>query len=206
MTSRLWMAAIAFLAGAIPFSVIIGRLIFKRDVRGEGSGNPGATNVLRAFGWLAGFGVLFLDMAKAGIPASWFPALRDNILGSQGWMHAAHFYGSIAILGHIFSPFLKFRGGKGVACFAGVMVAAWPLGALLAALIFVLTVVITRYVSLGSIIMVIFYLFGAVLQAGPGFAWAMLLLAGCMVIYKHRANITRLRLGEESKFAFGKAY
>jgi glycerol-3-phosphate acyltransferase PlsY len=193
----------AFLIGAIPFSVIISKFIFKKDVRKSGSGNPGATNVLRTLGPAAGAFVLVLDMGKG------FGAVYLSQFISSQFMdeHLAEVIaGLLAILGHIYSPFLKFKGGKGVATTFGVILALQPIIGLAMAGIFIIIVAISKYVSLGSILSVcaypiLIFLFGFLDINMLAFALVILLL----VVYNHRDNIKRLMRGEENRISFGSA-
>lgn len=204
--------AIAYVIGSIPFGLIVG-LVKGVDPRKFGSGNIGATNVARALGgkkWF--FLVFFLDMLKALIPMLIASVLLRDEPKSAGiyalWICA----GVAAVIGHMFSIFLKFKGGKGVATSAGVVLGLWPYytipGALTIAT-FVITFLIWRYVSLGSIAaaisMPIWYVAIGLWQGWPilGEQWPLLAFAiaiGVMITYKHRANIARLKAGTELKF------
>jgi acyl-phosphate glycerol 3-phosphate acyltransferase len=194
----LW-CIVAFLVGAIPFGFLAGKL-YGKDLREEGSGNIGATNTLRVLGKRAGITVLLLDALKGFLPV--FLALR-HLPGatpeSGGW--SAVLVGFAAVFGHIYSPYVRFRGGKGVATALGVLIGLSPLIALSAFAVFFVTVYFTRYVSLGSIL-------GALTQAVlfwvvPGQSVAARLfgtIVGLFVVLRHRGNIQRLRNGTESKF------
>ena len=138
----------AYLLGSIPFGYIIALITGKKDIRKEGSGNIGATNVLRSRGKVAGFSTLVLDILKGFVPVIYGLSHFDYPL-------MAIMGGALVVIGHIFPLFLKFRGGKGVAAFAGVLL-AYSLPALLVFLAgFILGVIITRYVSAGSLLGVI---------------------------------------------------
>src|SRR6185503_17549148 len=115
----------AFLLGAIPFSVIVGKIFFKTDVRNQGSGNPGATNTLRILGPVAGLTVLILDILKGFLAVR--IAYKFSIGPDISVIDRMTIAGGLAILGHIFSPFLGFKGGKGVATTFGVIMALMPL-------------------------------------------------------------------------------
>lgn len=188
----------AFLLGAIPFGFLMGRAKGV-DLREHGSGNIGATNVMRTLGRGPGALVLLLDALKGLIPV--LTAVHGLKL-SPGLVVAA---GVAAILGHIYTPFLRFRGGKGVATSLGVLIGLSPVVAAATVLVFAVTVAATRYVSLGS-------LMGAVAQAvlfwtlphhgETGFPLPyriFSLIAAAFVVIRHRQNIQRLLSGTESK-------
>lgn len=183
----------SYLLGSIPFGFIVARMAGIRNIMEHGSGNIGATNVLRVLGPAHGVVVLLLDSLKGAIPA--YVGLRVLGIGSLGGFLA----GLFAIIGHNWSIFLRFRGGKGVATSAGVLLVCMPVPLGVAACVFLLVVALTRFVSLGSI-----------LSAWTAFAYvfffgqelwqkAAILLLCLFVTYKHRANINRLILGQESR-------
>jgi glycerol-3-phosphate acyltransferase PlsY len=179
----------AFGIGAIPFGVLVSRAFFRRDIRSEGSGNIGAANALRTLGKRGAIAVLVLDALK-GAGAVW---LGRGIGGDDLAAAAA----LLAVAGHCFSPFLGFRGGKGVATsFGAILALAWPAGLAFAA-IWLAVVMATGYSSAGSMLASI----GAAPALGlaigsPG--WAYGGAAAAIIIVKHRANIARLRAGTES--------
>lgn len=194
----------AFLCGSIPFGLIVVKLLGQGDVRSKGSGNIGATNVSRVAGKGAGILVLLLDVAKGIVPV--FLARKAGIAESfLPWI------GFGAVAGHVFSPLLRFKGGKGVATAFGIVLAVhWRLGALPLAF-FVAALWLTRHVSLGSILAALMLPLEVVLLAlsGPygGFralgehapylmAWTSIAV---LVIAKHHENIRRLQAGTESK-------
>ncbi|MEM9724575.1 MAG: glycerol-3-phosphate 1-O-acyltransferase PlsY [Pseudomonadota bacterium] len=194
-SALLWVAAPSFLLGSIPVGLLVGRAFGVGDVRNVGSGNIGATNVLRAGGKAAGAATLALDVAKGAIPA----LLAGAWLGPVG----AGVAGLAAFLGHCYSPFLKFDGGKGVASGLGALLAWRPEIALLSVLLFAAVVWRTRYVSLASLAasflaVGVYVLMGSwnrdVAILAP-FVLAMALVSA----WRHRANIGRLLRGEESK-------
>lgn len=179
----------SFLLGAIPFGVVVSRLFFRRDLRAEGSGNIGAANALRALGKRGAVAVLALDALKGSLPV---------IAGRAfGGMELAAALAFAAILGHCFSPFLNFRGGKGVATnFGAVIALAWPAGGVFAVL-WLATVIVTGYSSAGSMLATIamaptlWFLDGA---AGGIYGLASAIL----IVFMHRSNIGRLLNGTES--------
>jgi glycerol-3-phosphate acyltransferase PlsY len=187
--------AIAYLAGSIPFGLIIVKLMTGQDVRDSGSGNIGATNVLRTTGALAGGLTLLLDIAK-GVFAVW---LTDRLSGgSMLWMSMA----ALAVLfGHVFSVFLKFQGGKAVASFVGAFAYLAPLPLLAVVILFLAVLVWTRYLSLGSIIAAGLFPFACWMILHPDWPLpAAATASAVLVIWRHRDNIARIRAGNERVF------
>ncbi len=187
----------AFLIGGIPFGYLLVRLTTGRDVRTLGSGNTGATNVLRTTGRGIAVITLLLDIAK-GVIAVW---LADRFTGhSSVWMSAA----ALAVMfGHAYPVFLKFHGGKAVASFIGAFSYLTPLPLLAVLIIFVLVVAVTRYISLGSILAAGLFPFAVwlILHPEPPFVIAAL-IGGAFIVYRHRANLERIRAGNEHLFSF----
>ena len=182
----------AFLLGAVPFGFLAGKMK-GIDLRKVGSGNIGATNTLRVLGVPAGVTVLLLDVLKGYLPV----LLAHRLRLDPWWVTGT---GLAAILGHTFSPFLGFKGGKGVATSLGVLIGFSYTVAGATALIFLAAVAVTRYVSLGSIL-------GALTQAAC--FWLLPhplpfrlfgLVVGLFVVVKHKDNIKRLLAGTESRF------
>ncbi len=188
----------AWLIGGIPFGYILVKLKTGRDVREAGSGNIGATNVLRTTGRGIAVATLLLDILK-GFAAVW---LVDRFTGGAVlWMSAA----ALAVmLGHAFPPFLKFKGGKAVAAFVGAFLYLTPVPLLCTLTVFVVVVASTRYISLGSIIAAGSFPFAVWLILHPEWPVVMAaLLAGAFIVWRHRGNIARLRAGNENVFRFG---
>ncbi|MEM7044879.1 MAG: glycerol-3-phosphate 1-O-acyltransferase PlsY [Pseudomonadota bacterium] len=188
--------AISYLIGSIPFGLILTRMFGAGDLRNIGSGNIGATNVLRTGRKSLALATLLLDAAKGALPV-W---LAGTFFGPDMAVVA----GLGAILGHCFPVWLKFNGGKGVATAAGVVLTLTPLAGLIAFALFLVVVTLTRYVSLSSILAAvsaapIAYLLGRVQPA------ELYLLIALIIIIKHHENIRRLIAGEESKVSFGKS-
>ncbi|MGA3024278.1 MAG: glycerol-3-phosphate 1-O-acyltransferase PlsY [Bryobacteraceae bacterium] len=188
----------AYLIGGIPFGYLLVKLTTGRDVREFGSGNIGATNVLRTTGRGIGVATLLLDILK-GAAAVWLADLFTH--GSVLWMSAA----ALAVMfGHAFPVFLKFKGGKAVASFVGAFAYVAPVPLLSAMVLFVMVVALTRYISLGSIVAAAFFpLFVWLIQRPAWPVIAASLIAGAFIIWRHRANIGRLRAGKEHAFRFG---
>jgi len=191
----------AFFLGAIPFGFLAGKLQGK-DIRTLGSGNIGATNAFRELGLKAGLTVFLLDAMKGFLPI--FGATQAMPGLGDGWRVGI---GLAAILGHIYSPFVRFKGGKGAATALGVLIALSPVVALITFLVFVVVVSLTRYVSLGSILGAVaeIAVFWLVIPSSSLFLKLFGTIAGLFVIVRHRANISRLLAGTESKVGQKKA-
>ena len=188
---------IAYLLGSIPFGLLIGKVMAGADVRNEGSGNIGATNVLRTAGPYAGLLTLALDAAK-GLLAVW---LAGRLSGNSSlWMSLAAL---AVLLGHAFPVWLNFKGGKAVATCLGALGYLTPLPLLGVVLIFIAVVAWTRYLSLGSIVAAGLYPLACWLIMHPD--WPVMLAsvgAAILIIERHRGNIQRIRAGEERIFRF----
>ena len=188
---------LAYLIGGIPFGYLFVRATTGRDVRVLGSGNIGATNVLRTTGRGVAVGVLLLDIAK-GFAAVWLASRLTG--GSIVWICAA---GAAVMLGHCYPVFLKFKGGKAVATFIGafLFLAPWPLLAVL--LLFVIVVAQTRHISLGSIVAAgLFPLAVWLIEHPPAPVLLVSVFAAILIVIRHRANLQRIRAGNESVFRF----
>ncbi|MCB0882135.1 MAG: glycerol-3-phosphate 1-O-acyltransferase PlsY [Thermoleophilia bacterium] len=187
--------AAAYLLGSIPFAYLAGRMKGV-DIRTVGSKNVGATNVFRTLGRGIGITVMALDIAK-GLAA----VLLAKGITDPHWDLAA---AAAAILGHVFPVWLRFRGGKGVATAGGTILALTPLPALIVLVIWFVVIAATRYVSLGSILAAIAFPPLLIAFREP---WAVLLfgtVAAAVVVWKHRANIQRLRAGNELRLELGR--
>ncbi|HKH99000.1 MAG TPA: glycerol-3-phosphate 1-O-acyltransferase PlsY [Candidatus Sulfotelmatobacter sp.] len=201
MPGFLLIAAASYLLGSIPFGYLLVRVFRGEDVRQSGSGNIGATNVSRKSP-LLGVITLLLDAGKgsaAVILAVWLTR-KTGAAAPYLQMSVAAL---CAVLGHLFPVWLKFRGGKGVATGLGSFVVIAPKAVLIAAAVFIVLVLVFRYISLGSIVAVLaFPLLAWVLQE-YGSAWPALVfmaLASLLIVAKHRANIRRLLAGTENRF------
>ena len=188
-----------YIVGSIPFSLIIGRVTRDIDIRLVGSGNVGATNVLRTCGILPGIIALFLDSAKGFIPVfmagrltrgQLTPTIVDLIMVGAA---------AGALSGHVWPVFMQFKGGKGVAVSFGAFLALAPFPTLLSLLIFILVVVITRYVSIGSMLAAIsFPIFSYILKMS-NIVIVLSILGAFIIIIRHRPNIAKLLSGKESR-------
>ncbi len=183
-----------YLAGSVPTGVILAKLFTTRDIRQEGSGNIGATNVYRVLGARLGLLTLVGDVLKGVIPV----LLARIWLGEDLWIAAVAL---LTFLGHLYPIFLKFRGGKGVATALGIFIVIAPLAVACSAGVFVLVAVIWRYVSLASLVasglMPLFLGLTGYSSVYVGLG----LIVGCLIFYRHKDNIKRLREGVEKKFS-----
>lgn len=198
---------LAYLLGSIPFAVVVSRLLGLQDPRTFGSGNPGATNVLRTGNKKAAILTLIGDAAKGWL-AVWV-ALRWGVpngltLGGVALVALA------AFLGHLYSVFLQFKGGKGVATAAGVLLALQPILGVAVIATWLIMAVFFRYSSLASLVAAIFaplfYVFGAgVAWQGDARIGLAITFIGLLLIYRHRGNLERLFAGKESRIGDKKA-
>lgn len=198
-------AAVSYLLGATPFGLLIARWVKGIDLRKAGSGNIGATNVTRVIGKKWGAVALLLDALKGAIPASLFPSLLP--FAPDQLLHASVLAGVAAILGHMFSPWLRFKGGKGVATATGVVIVLAPWAFLIAFGLFVAVFATSRIVSLGSITAAIGFAVAQTfwLPTDPWSAtnWSLAAFSygiPALIIWQHRSNIGRLLRGEEHAF------
>jgi glycerol-3-phosphate acyltransferase PlsY len=190
---------IAYLIGGIPFGYLFVKLKTGLDVRSLGSGNIGATNVLRTSGWAVGVLTLLLDIAKGFLAVFLMDRFGDS---SPFWLSAT----ALAVMaGHAFPVFLKFHGGKAVATFIGAFLYLTPLPLLAALIVFVIAVAVSKHISLGSVLACGTFPLAVFLILHPD--WPVLfaaIVAGAFIVYRHRANIERIREGSESVFSFAR--
>ncbi|HEU4631168.1 MAG TPA: glycerol-3-phosphate 1-O-acyltransferase PlsY [Gemmatimonadaceae bacterium] len=193
-----WGLPIAYVAGSIPAAYIAGRLVKGIDLRQHGSGNLGATNVYRLLGAKVAAAVLLFDAAKGALPVLFLPRLLPN----DHPLFWAIAYGVAAIAGHVRSLFLLWKGGgKGVATAAGVFGALVPLAALTATLAWGLVLWLSGYVSLASLTAALVLAVVVGIRYGPASPlFGVSVAVGAFVFWTHRANIGRLRRGEEHRF------
>jgi acyl phosphate:glycerol-3-phosphate acyltransferase len=196
----------SFLIGSIPFGYLIGRFFYRTDLRASGSGNIGAMNALRTLGKGGAVAVLLLDAAKGFLPVFlvlWlrhveFQITPHSYVAGVNTIGLASFAGSCAVLGHCFSPWLGWKGGKGVATSVGVILAlSWP-----ALIVFVIAwiagaLVVSRYSSVGSMFASVVAPFALFLFTREFAAAAYGVFSALLILWTHRENIARLRLGTE---------
>ena len=192
MDVSLWLVPLGYVSGSIPFGLLIGKASKGVDVRGIGSGNIGATNVLRAAGKGAAALTLALDMLKG-----WAPVALGRIVGASDALVAG--VALAAFLGHLYPVFLRFRGGKGVATFLGVLLALLPKVAFLVAGVWLLIAAVFRYSSLAAVVAA---------AASPPLVWlldgrrgfvALAVVLSGFILIRHRENMRRLVAGEERR-------
>lgn len=190
---------ISYLIGSFPSGIVIGRIFYHKDIRQYGSGNIGTTNTFRVLGKLPGTIVLILDILK-GTVATCLPL----------WFGYPHNYlmllvGIAAVLGHCYSVFLKFTGGKAVATSAGILLAYNPLFFLIAIAIFLVIMLLSSMVSVASIIGSILIVLASLFYKDPLFTLFLAVLAS-LLIFRHRTNIVRIKDGDENLVPFGLVY
>ncbi len=199
---NLWLVTlpISYLLGSIPFGYLLVRFVRHEDIRAVGSGNIGATNVIRSGAKGLGIATLLLDLLKGFVAVLLArhiaPANYDLAVGAA----------IAAVLGHVFPVWLRFRGGKGVATALGVFLALVPLAALVSLSVFLVIVLLSRYVSLASIIAAAVMPIAGILLAPVRSPLAIVgfLFLAALIIVKHHANIRRLLAGTENRFGTSK--
>jgi glycerol-3-phosphate acyltransferase PlsY len=186
---------LAYFIGAIPFGYLVVRFTSGRDVRDEGSGNIGATNVLRTSGRAPAIATLVLDIAK-GFAAVWLAQWLTD--GSYNWMALA----ALAVMaGHAYPVFLKFGGGKSVATFIGAFLCLTPEPLLAVLVVFVAIVALTGFISAGSVMAAATFPLGVwLILHPPTLVLLASILAGGFIVWRHKENIERLRAGTENVF------
>lgn len=211
MVSFLLLLLISYLIGSIPSAVWVGKLTHNIDVREHGSGNAGATNTFRVLGWKAGTVVVILDFIKGLTATVWVVNLAPYFGELPNWFADGNMsvlkiiLGITAVVGHTLPVFAQFKGGKGMLTAGGMLYGVEPLSISLTIATFIIVMVSSRYVSLASIVSSIVYpLLLLVLKFIFGYEISYLLLVLAFLlcvflIYKHKANIGRLRTGTENK-------
>ena len=199
------LVSIAYLCGSLPFGYLVARVVLKDDIRNHGSGNIGATNVRRVLGNKWGALVLVLDALKGAAPVLLLPPLfypADDLF----LVNARVIAGITAVIGHMFPVWLQFRGGKGVATALGVVIVLNWQASVVALVVFLITVIVARIVSLGSILgatafaIAHFILTGRDAMTAPQAGLtAFCLMVPTLIVVRHRANIARILRGEESR-------
>ncbi len=190
----------AYLTGSLPFAVWIGKGFYSKDIREIGSGNPGATNAWRVFGWKVGLPVLLLDIGK-GLAATGLPLLFSSLTPEADLLLWVRIHCGIAVAaGHIYPLFAGFRGGKAVATLFGAILGLMPLPASLSLGVFLVVVLVFRYVSIGSIgAGISLPIFGFFMTDHPYQLLVISLMVTVLVLVTHMKNIGRLAKGEESR-------
>ncbi len=195
---------LAYLLGSIPFAVWTGLLFFKKDVRKEGSGNAGTTNVIRVLGWKAGIPVFLLDVMKGWMAVSITMFFPEQLLAGDHIYYLGVILAVAVVMGHIYPVFAGFNGGKGIATLLGVGIALYPFSGLAALGVFFIVFFLSGYVSLSSIISCIsfpflsFFLFGNT-------ELPLVILSIAVAVFvplTHTKNIRRLLSGTESRFLY----
>lgn len=197
----------AYLLGSIPTSIIVGKVFFKKDIREAGSGNAGGTNSFRVFGPAAGTFVILFDIAKGAVSAVVLPMLVSSYafeagVGTDVLQLVCAF---AAVAGHVWPVFAGFRGGKGVATAAGALAGLAPIPFAIVVGAFLVVLLLTGTVSLGSIIGAFVYALAITAQYVLGYTSSVVILAAGwiifpLIVFTHRANIGRLLRGEEKSF------
>lgn len=194
----------AYLMGGISFALITGKLFYHVDLREHGSGNLGATNVVRVLGWRAGIAVAVLDMAKGAVAVQLALLLAPASLSPEGLDWVLIGSAIAAVLGHSYSPYIKMRGGKGVATAAGALAFITPLAFVIMLVAFFAVSAISRMVSLGSITVAAMYPILCVsFYRDRRAILIMSFVAAALVLWRHRSNMMRIVRGEESKIGRG---
>ncbi|MBO2945039.1 glycerol-3-phosphate 1-O-acyltransferase PlsY [Paenibacillus sp. F411] len=189
----------SYLLGSVSFSVLLAKLLKGIDIRQHGSGNAGATNTLRVLGKGPAVLVLALDVLK-GIAAVWIGVWVGD---GNAWLPGL--CGIAAIIGHNWPVYFRFRGGKGIATAIGVLATLCFLPALFAGIIAILSIVFTRYVSLGSLIFVLLTPLFLLLMGYPWPVFWTSLIIGVFAFWRHRSNIVKIMQGKENKLGSGGA-
>lgn len=192
----------AYLIGSIPTSVWVGKTFFKLDVRDHGSGNAGATNTIRVLGWKAGLPVFIFDVFKGWIAVMLAVFFVAHQFSSDQLVYLKIALAGAVVLGHVFPVFAGFRGGKGVATLLGVGIALYPVAVWIVLGIFIIILLATGYVSLGSITGSILFPFLEIFLLRQENIWliGLSILVAIFIPFIHRKNIKRLFNGQESKF------
>lgn len=198
---------LSYLAGSIPTSIIVGKILKGRnfDIRQHGSGNAGGTNVFRVLGWKPGLFVMSFDVFKGFVAAFWIAKIWDISLFENDPFAVSVFAGLAAILGHTYTVFAKFKGGKGVGTAGGMLIAIFPIGFSICLGVFFVVLTLSGYVSLSSIAASV--AFPIVLKLLPPagtedsvIIWIIAVLIPFFIVFTHRSNVVRLFRGEENRF------
>ena len=197
---------LAYLMGSIPTSVWIGKWFYKVDVRTKGSGNAGATNTIRVLGWKAGIPVLLFDVFKGWFAVYMANFILSDVYTGDQFINIKIALAVAAVIGHIFPVYVGFKGGKGVATILGVGIALFSYSVLVAVGVFAVVLLITRIVSISSIIASILFPFIVVFIFNVN-NLSLIIMSVAVAVFiplTHLKNIKRLIKGEESRFDFKK--
>ena len=197
---------LCYITGSFPTSIILGKIVKRIDIREHGSGNAGGTNVFRVLGWKPALIVVIIDIFKGWLPTAIYATtlFHGQPITDIGVIKIL--CGFAAVLGHTYTIFAGFRGGKGIGTLAGMLLALFPIALPLCIIVFVITLITTGYVSLSSIlatialpiILLVLPIFG--IQQNSLSLLIFALLVPWFAIFTHRSNITRLRDGTENRF------
>jgi glycerol-3-phosphate acyltransferase PlsY len=205
-TETLLFILLAYLTGAFPSAVWVGKTFYKIDVREFGSGNAGATNTFRVLGKKAGIPVLIMDIYKGWLSVNYISFLTNIPESAEAVFEIKLAFGIAAVIGHLFPIYTGFRGGKGIATLLGLLIGLHAVAALYSIFVFVIVFVTSKYVSLGSIIASIAFpilgilILDSTIVSLNLFAFFVPILS----LITHQKNIERLLRGEETKVKFGK--
>ena len=198
---------LAYLTGAFPSAVWVGKTFYNTDVREYGSGNAGATNTFRVLGKGAGIPVFLMDVLKGWLSVSYVNFISNaDILSPELFFENQLTFGIAAVIGHLFPIYTGFRGGKGIATMFGLLIGLQPLAAVFSFVVFVVVFMISKYVSLGSIIASLFFPIFVILVLGsinPSLNLFSIFIP-ILSLITHQKNIERLVRGKETKIKFGK--
>lgn len=194
----------AYLLGSIPSSVWVGKVFYNTDVRDHGSGNAGATNTIRVLGWKAGLPVMIIDILKGAAAVTLIRLVKSPAPGTDQFINYQLILGGAAVIGHIFPVFARFRGGKGVATLFGIILAISTYSTLICAGVFLLTLFLTKYVSLSSILAGFTFPFAVIVIFHTSVTSMVIfsISVAVLLLITHQKNIGRLLRNEESKATF----
>lgn len=208
MLTLLAIVVLSYLVGSFPTSIIFGKIFKGIDIRNYGSGNAGGTNAFRVMGWKIGISVMLIDVAKGLIATVLISQIRIDPI-SMAPVYLQIIAGFSAVIGHIWTIFAGFRGGKGVGTAAGMLIGLYPIAFIFVFIVFLLVLVTTRYVSVSSmtaaaslpLFLLILDYFG---RAYKPQLMVLSLIIVLLIIFTHRSNIKRLFAGNENRVRFGK--
>ena len=194
----------AYLLGSIPTAVWVGKGFYGIDIRDHGSKNAGATNTIRVLGWKAGLPVMVIDILKGFAAVTLIRFVQSLAPGTDQFVNFQLILGGAAVIGHIFPVFARFRGGKGVATLFGMALAISPFSTLVCAGVFILTLFLTKYVSLSSILAGFTFPLAVIVIFNTSFTSMVVfsIAVSVLLVITHQKNIGRLLRREESKATF----